>query len=147
VGNTNIELLAFVVCESVSVDVRTGNATLQSLFDTIHTPGVPALKQSMSVFFRIKVDDPTASLSPSLSFNLPSGLKTMMQTLPPLNVSAAGLAQSNINIQGMIFTEFGTYEIELYINQVKMAGCPIMVQRQGAATSGSEGQRLHQRLH
>jgi hypothetical protein len=97
----------------------------------------------MSVFFRVKVDDPTASLSPSLSFKLPSGLKTGMPTLPPLNVSAAGLAQSNINIQGMIFTEFGTYEIELYINQVRMAGCPIMVQRQGAATSGSESQRLH----
>jgi hypothetical protein len=143
IGGANVELIAFLVCESVARDASSGNATIQSVFYTIATAGVPALKQNMTVFFRVRTDDSQAQLSPSLVFNYPSGLRNVIPSLPQLNFGAAGMTNGTIVTQGMVFPEFGTYIVDLLLNGVRIASYPMHVNRLGVQPSGSGSQTVH----
>jgi Family of unknown function (DUF6941) len=143
ISGANIDLLAFLICESVARDATSGNATIQSVFDTITTAGVPALKQSMTIFLRVKTDVPQIQLSPSLVFNFPSGLRNIGPSLPPLNIGNAGVSDGTIVIQGMMFTEFGRYSIDLLLNGVQVASYPMSVNQSGVQSSGSSSRTIH----
>ena len=142
IDGAEISLLAFLVCESVSKDAQSGKTTIQSIFDNVFAAGVPAFKGEMAVFFRIKVEDAALQVSPRLEFLHPSGLRNAMPDLPALNVGVNGMADSIINMQGVVFPEFGEYTIELFLNNIRVAGYPLIVQRLGVQSSGGS-QQIH----
>lgn len=65
-----------------------------------------------------------------------------MPNLPALNVGVNGMADSIINMQGVVFPEFGEYTIELFLNNIRVAGYPLIVQRLGVQSSGGS-QQIH----
>jgi uncharacterized protein DUF6941 len=122
-------------------DAQSGKTTIQGLFDNVFAPGVPAFKADMAVFIRIKVADNAAPLSPRLEFIHPSGLKNPMPDLPAVNVGSNRIADAIINMQGVVFPEFGEYSIDLLLNNICVAKHPLTVQRRGVQSDGS--QQIH----
>ncbi len=138
IGNVNIKLSAFLICESVSRDASSGKASIQGVFDTVFAPSVPAIHPRLAIYFRLMVDDPTAQLAPSLAFIDPTGLRNVMPDLPPLNLGTSGITEGTINLQALNFAQFGQYQVELLINHISVASSPIILQQLGVPNRGSQ---------
>jgi hypothetical protein len=138
IGSANIDLLAFLVCESVSRDAQSGKASIQGVFDIVFAPSVPAIHPRLAVYFRLVVDDLTAQIVPTLAFIDPSGLRNVMPDLPPLNLGRSGLTEGTINLQALNFSQFGRYSVELLLNHIPVASSPIILQQIGVPNRGSQ---------
>jgi hypothetical protein len=138
IGSANIDLLAFLVCESVSRDAQSGKASIQGVFDIVFAPSVPAIHPRLAVYFRLVVDDLTAQIVPTLAFIDPSGLRNVMPDLPPLNLGRSGLTEGTINLQALNFSQFGRYNVELLLNHIPVASSPIILQQIGVPNRGSQ---------
>jgi hypothetical protein len=138
IGDANINLLAFLICESVIRDAQSGKTSIQGVFDTVFTQSVPAIHPRLAIYFRLKVDNPAARLAPSLAFVEPTGLRNVMPDLPLLNLGGSGLSEGIVNLQALNFSQFGRYEVELLLNNSFVASSPIILQEIGVSNHGSQ---------
>lgn len=146
IGDANINVLAFLICESVSRDAQSGKTSIQGVFDTVFAQSVPAIHPRLAIYFRLKVevDNPDARLAPSLAFVEPTGLRNVMPDLPSLNLGGSGLSDGIVNLQALNFSQFGSYEVELLLNNSFVASSPIILQEiQEIGVSNRGSQPLH----
>lgn len=140
IEGANVNLLAFLVCDSLVTDAKSGKKSIQGIFDTIFTEGVPVRYGNFTIFFRLRTDDPDVQveMSPSLALVHPSGITNEFPAFPMIELTTAKTRDAVVNIQGMVFPELGLYKIELRLNGILAAVYPVMLQKVGVATHGKQ---------
>ncbi|HEV2298889.1 MAG TPA: hypothetical protein VGR72_10265 [Candidatus Acidoferrales bacterium] len=110
-------LLAFIVCDTVIHDVGTQKKTLVGVFDIVHSPIVPFVINSVGLYAKmvegagpytvkvrmvnLKDESPLMEVSANAAWNTPED---------PLELG--------MNFQGLPIPEFGTYEFQLFANDI-----------------------------
>jgi hypothetical protein len=136
--DVNLEVVAFLICDSVVRDATSGKTSVQGIFDTVNAANTPAVQAGMTVYFRLKFEQHVANATASLAIQPPSGIRHITPDLPLVNVGPTGATEGWINIQGMVFPEYGMYGIDLLINGETKAHNFLIVQKPGAAPYGSQ---------
>jgi hypothetical protein len=138
VGGIELDVQAFVICDSVVRDAQTGKTSVQGIFDTIFTPAFPCMHPLLAAYFRLRFDKPpTFSVNAALQISAPSGLRntspSIAMSMQPGTVGMEG----TINVQGMQFVEAGQYTIDLLLNSEAVADYPLTVQLVGVQARGT----------
>jgi hypothetical protein len=134
VDNIDLDVQAFVLCDSCVRDVNTGKTSIQGIFDIVNAQAFPCLYPLMTAYFRLQFDEvPTApmTLNLSLAMTSPSQLRNMSPGTQLAIPIGAERAEGFIGIQGMIFPEAGKYSFELLVNGQPVADFTLTLQHLG----------------
>ena len=110
-------LLAFIVCDSVIQDAATQKRTLVGVFDQVAAPNAPLQINSLGLYAKL--------VEGSGPYEIKVRLVNLKDESPVMEIKAA--AQWNkpeeplelgMNFAGIPVSEFGTYEFQLYANDV-----------------------------
>ena len=110
-------LLAFIVCDTVIQDAATQKRTLVGVFDRIASPKVPFPINNLGLYAKL--------VEGSGSYEMKVRLVNLKDESPVMEIKAAVQwnepdkpMELGINFAGIPVTEFGTYEFQLYANEV-----------------------------
>jgi len=110
-------LLAFIVCDTVIQDAATQKRTLVGVFDQVAAPNAPLHINSLGLYAKL--------VEGSGLYQMKVRLVNLKDESPVMEIKAA--AQWNkpedplelgMNFAGIPLSEFGTYEFQLYANDV-----------------------------
>lgn len=115
---------AFLLCDSVVVDARSGKAVVQGIFDRIMSKSFPAVHPNCSIYARIRLLQ-GRSCEFAIALQTPSG--GVERPLPPQKVVGVDgdYAQMIIQIQGFPIQEAGRYVLSLLLDGEIAAEFPL----------------------
>jgi uncharacterized protein DUF6941 len=120
-------LLAFIVCDTVIQDAATQKRTLVGVFDRLMSPALPV---AMNVGLYAKMVDGDGPYEIKIRMvNLKDESPVFEGTLQAQWQVAEDPLEVALNLQGVPITEFGTYEFQLYANDVFLGRTVIKVQK------------------
>jgi hypothetical protein len=143
VDNIDLDVQAFLLCDSCVRDVQTGKTSVQGIFDIIYALGFPCMHPQLTAYFRFQFDTtPTIPLDVSLAIMGPSRIRNTSPSTR-LNIPAgAERAEGFIVVQGLQFAEAGKYSFELLVNGHAVSDFILTVEQIGQP-SGTTGRLLN----
>ncbi|HSY31871.1 MAG TPA: hypothetical protein VLA42_07770 [Verrucomicrobiae bacterium] len=110
-------LLAFIVCDTVIQDTATQKRTLVGVFDRVVSPKVPLTINNLGLYAKL--------VEGSGSYDMRVRLVNLKDESPVMEIKATAQwskpdepLELGMNFAGIPLTEFGTYEFQLYANEV-----------------------------
>jgi hypothetical protein len=110
-------LLAFIVCDTVIQDAATQKRTLVGVFDRIASPKVPFPINSLGLYAKL--------VEGSGSYEMKVRLVNLKDEAPVMEIKVTAQwikpddpMELGMNFAGIPIGEFGTYEFQLYANDV-----------------------------
>jgi hypothetical protein len=109
-----------VLCEGVSIDVSTGQATIYSLIEAIPAPTYPAFFQSI-FFLAVLERDPADPRMPEARFGVSLGGAPVLGSPVVVDFQDQLRTRTSIRINGMLVTGPGVLKFSLSIDGAEVA--------------------------
>lgn len=110
-------LLAFIVCDTVIQDAATQKRSLVGVFDRVASPAEPLLLNSVGLYAKL--------VEGSGTYQIRVRLVNLKDESPVVEIKATaqwidldGPMEMAFNFQGIPLGAFGTYEFQLYANDI-----------------------------
>jgi hypothetical protein len=110
-------LLAFIVCDTVIQDAATQKRTLVGVFDRVHSPIIPFVLNSVGLY--VKMVEGVGK------YNFRIRLVNLKDESPVIEIKMDGQwidsdapMELGVNFGGIPIPEFGTYEFQLFADDV-----------------------------
>ncbi len=110
-------LLAFLVCDTVIQDAATQKRTLVGVFDRVASPVVPFPLNSLGLYAKLVEGAGQYEIRVRL-VNLKDESPVMEVKVTPQWANPNDPMELGFNFAGIPITEFGTYEFQLYANDI-----------------------------
>jgi hypothetical protein len=136
---------AFLLCDSVVVDARSGKTVIQGIFDRIMSKAFPAVHPNCALYARINLRQGN-SCEFEIAVQSPSG--SIERPMAPQRVVGAegDYAQMIIQVQGLPVQEPGRYVLSLILNGQIAAEFPFTAISVAEPKPEAQG-GLHGHLH
>jgi len=122
-------VLAILICEKIITEANTQNKTLVNVFNNIDARDFPTAFGPLSLFIRLADAEGDYVLKLAIT-RLESEETISAPELPIVTIpSRLSIHELNIKIPGIGFKEPGTYEFQLYANNVWIARTTLTVAR------------------
>jgi hypothetical protein len=121
-AHQDLDVNAFLVCDSVVRDAQTGKTSIQGVFDMIYAPGFPAVHPTLALYFRLCFDQPPSEPARiALALTTPCGERREDPDAMRAASGPSGVLEAWINIANFNFPEPGRYCFELAVNGATVA--------------------------
>jgi hypothetical protein len=117
IASLDLDVNAFLLCDSVVRDAQTGKTSIQGVFDTIYAPAYPALHPTLALYFRLCFDQPPSEpVIIALALTTPSGQRREDPEAMRAVAGPNGTLEAWINVPSFNLPEAGRYCFELLVN-------------------------------
>jgi hypothetical protein len=118
----DLDVNAFLICDSVVRDAQSGKTSIQGVFDMIYAAAFPAAHPTLAVYFRLSFDEPQSQpVVVGLALSTPSGERREDPAAMRASTGSSGVLEAWINIPNFSFPEAGRYCFELAVNGATVA--------------------------
>lgn len=131
----DLQIEAFLICDSVVQDGSTGKYVITGVFDNIWPEKLPAVYGSLTAYFRLRVVSEKKEFKLSIALSPPSRLREQMPDLPVAS-DANGKIEGSVMVVGLPLREEGRHEVQLCVNGDVVAVYPFEVRVRGGAPHG-----------
>ncbi len=121
-------LLALLICETVIHDAETQKKTLVGLFDRVYAARVPFQMAGLGVYAKLVEGSGKYALRIRM-VNLKDEAQVLDISVPGNWAVAEAPLEFGVNFRGIQIPEFGTYEFQLYADDVYMGRAVFTVAR------------------
>jgi hypothetical protein len=121
-------LLAFLICESVIHDAETQKKTLVGLFDNFLSSAVPCLIAGLGLYAKL-VEGSGQYIFKIRLVNLKDESQLLELSTPGNWPVAEAPLEFGVNIRGIPVQAFGSYEFQLYANDVYLGRAVFRVEK------------------
>lgn len=121
-------LLAFLVCETVIHDAETQKKTLVGIFDRVLSPTAPVQIGALGLYAKL-VEGSGKYTFRIRMVNLKDESQVMDMSTPANWTVPEAPLEFGVNIRGLPIQAFGTYEFQLYANEVYLGRAVFNVEK------------------
>lgn len=116
-GNPVPTLLAFLICDSVIRDAETQKKTLVGVFDQVWSPAVPLQLAGLGLYAKLVEGNGQYTFKVRMVSLRDESQLLEISTPGNWAVPEAPL-EIGVNLLGIVIPEFGTYEFQLYADDI-----------------------------
>jgi hypothetical protein len=128
-ASRELDVHAFLLCDSVARDAQSGKTSIQGVFDTIYATSFPAIHPTLATYFRLSFDEPqSAPVVVGLALTTPSGQRREDREAISVQTGPSGILEAWINMPNFHFPEAGSYCFELLVNGEAVADYVLQAQ-------------------